>query len=324
MYRIGLILGPAIFLGAVVDWILLLTHYAELIEKTLPWTQRLVNPVGIFVAIIVGILIFLAAWAERRKEKSAERERKTSLPAQNTAPESIGHINQHANPINTVDASQKVEIHNHPPVYFSTGLSQPNAEEPDRRNPATGAAKAAMRSEEPRQHYLNIGDSDFGDCLEEASNGRGPKAFFAVFHNSPVTAKPTEAEEILARISFYHRGNVLENPKVVDSGCWFNESDRRVSIYVGDTEEVCIAATAESGECFAIGNKRLRLDDGAVVPRPATAFALEQREYDVEVKLIYGYEGAFVDAFWFEFITGPNAQLKRQNEPSWDRAARRR
>lgn len=120
MYRIGLILGPVVFIGAVIEWILRLTHYAELIEKTLPWTEQMTSATGIWITMVVGILIFVAAWAERKKEKDEERkhaERRLEDGAsrpQIKAP-SVGEVNVRANPLNTVDASQKVEIHNHPP-----------------------------------------------------------------------------------------------------------------------------------------------------------------------------------------------------------------
>jgi hypothetical protein len=117
MYRIGLILGPVVFLGAVLEWILRLTHYVDLVEKTLPWTKCMTTPEGIWITVVVGILIFVAAWAERKKEKGEEikhREGKPEGGAPHTPIASVGIANpiQTANPV--IDASQKVEIHNHP------------------------------------------------------------------------------------------------------------------------------------------------------------------------------------------------------------------
>jgi hypothetical protein len=85
MYRIGLILGPVMFAGAVLEWVLTITHYAELLEKSLPWTQHMTSPTGIWITIVVGIVIFVAALAERRREKGEEKRHLTS-PPQNTAP----------------------------------------------------------------------------------------------------------------------------------------------------------------------------------------------------------------------------------------------
>ncbi|HZD76753.1 MAG TPA: hypothetical protein VE218_07100 [Acidobacteriaceae bacterium] len=74
MYRIGMVLGPAMFIGAVLEWILRLTHYTELIAKTLPWMEHVISPAGIWVTMAVGILIFVAAWAERKKERDEQRK----------------------------------------------------------------------------------------------------------------------------------------------------------------------------------------------------------------------------------------------------------
>lgn len=123
MYRIGLILGPALFIAAVLEWILRLIHYAELVEKTLPWTKPMIDPVGIWVTMVVGILIFLAAWAERKKEKNQGKKSRgqgweDGAQRPRIAHSSIGNIDQKASPVNAVDASQKVEIHNHPHNAF--------------------------------------------------------------------------------------------------------------------------------------------------------------------------------------------------------------
>lgn len=312
--RTGMILGAVIFVAAIADWILRAIHYAELIEKTLPWTQHLFTSTAILITMAVGVLVFAGAWGEWRNERNQE---KLTRPVQQQA---NPVIQQQANPVNAVNVSPSFQIHNYPPAPGSgneTSLhSAVKAEQAIRPN---------LRSEPPRDHYLKLAESDFGDCLEEATDGPyRVTGFFAVFHNDPVTAQPTEADDVLVRISFYHRGNVLEPPQVIDSGCWYFESDQRVSISVGETVEVCIAAIGDGGKPFAIGNKRIRLDDGTVLPRPAPMFALEHKEYDVEAKLIYGYDGRFFDAFWFEFIGGPDLELKRQNEPSWIRTARRR
>jgi hypothetical protein len=70
--------------------------------------------------MVVGILLFATALAERRKEKSDEKKWREKGSEDSSSPppawpSSTGTINQKASPVNTVDASQKVEIHNHPP-----------------------------------------------------------------------------------------------------------------------------------------------------------------------------------------------------------------
>src|SRR5579863_1074226 len=99
MYRIGLILGPAVFFIGVIDWILRLTHFAELIEKTLPVTGKMTSPTGIWITLIVGILIFLAAWAERKREK--EQQSQVSAPPPQVAPS----VHQTASPAVTQAAN---------------------------------------------------------------------------------------------------------------------------------------------------------------------------------------------------------------------------
>lgn len=64
------------FIGAVFEWILRLTHYADLIEKALPWTKPIITPAGIWVTMVVGILIFVAGWAERKKETDDESKQR--------------------------------------------------------------------------------------------------------------------------------------------------------------------------------------------------------------------------------------------------------
>lgn len=127
MYRIGLFLGPAVFVVAVLEWILRLTHYAELIEKSLPWTEHMIGPTAIWVTMVVGILIFVAAWTERKKEKEAERKPELDVKHSHIPKPSVGKLSQTANPVNTVDASQKVEIHNHATYVAPTPASPINA-----------------------------------------------------------------------------------------------------------------------------------------------------------------------------------------------------
>ena len=105
MYRIGLILGPAIFFAAVVEWVLRLTHYVELIQKTLPWTEHSISPSGIWITMVVGVLIFLAALAERQKEKESPASQNNGKPPRISVA-SIRDIQQTANP--------HIEIHNYP------------------------------------------------------------------------------------------------------------------------------------------------------------------------------------------------------------------
>lgn len=89
MYRFGLILGPAIFVLGIVEWLLRLTHYIELIEKAQPWVERFTSPSGIWITIVVGLLIFLSAWKEGRNER---RERSPVPP---TSPAAYATVSPH-------------------------------------------------------------------------------------------------------------------------------------------------------------------------------------------------------------------------------------
>jgi len=133
MYRIGLILGPAVFAWTVIEWILRFTHYFELIEKALPWTERMISPTWIWVTMTVGILIFVAAWAEHKKEKDEERKHR-ELILKDSTPPALANIDQKISPVNTVDASQKVEIHNHPPFSPVPTTVPPNPERPEAKH----------------------------------------------------------------------------------------------------------------------------------------------------------------------------------------------
>jgi hypothetical protein len=91
MYRIGLFLGAGLFLAGVVEEVLRVTHYIELIDKAMPWLSDVTTPKGIWVTIVVGLLIFLAAWSERRKERE-KVESQPPAPAPSVSAVASPHI----------------------------------------------------------------------------------------------------------------------------------------------------------------------------------------------------------------------------------------
>jgi hypothetical protein len=69
MYRVGLTLGVGFVVAGVIEWSLLGTKFLELIEKRFPWTDKVASPTGIWITLAAGILVFLKAWGERKREK---------------------------------------------------------------------------------------------------------------------------------------------------------------------------------------------------------------------------------------------------------------
>lgn len=108
MYRAGLVLSSAVFIVGILEWLLFLLHYTEFLEKIAPWLGR-VSPTRIWVTISVGIVLFFIAWMRRKEELSGTSEHESVPPS--------GGITQTANPsFSQSGATQKVEIHNYPPV----------------------------------------------------------------------------------------------------------------------------------------------------------------------------------------------------------------
>ena len=111
MYRAGLVLGTAVFIVGILEWFLLLFHYTEFLEKIAPWLGA--NPTRISALISAGIVIFVIAWIKRKEESAGTSDHKSVQPSSG--------VTQTASPSFTQSgATQKIEIHNHPPASPSS------------------------------------------------------------------------------------------------------------------------------------------------------------------------------------------------------------
>ncbi len=249
MYRIGLILGPAVFLAAVLEWILRLTHYIDLVEKTLPWTKQMSSPAGIWVTIIVGIVIFLAAWSERKKEKDQVKKPPELLPS---LPLSFGNINQTASPVNTVDASQKLELHQH----FQTAPPPVAVIHPSTNQLPKHHVKFINRKV-TRLKPISEPFECFIECPNPAPNELTLKAFVANFRNE------RDADSMVADWDYVHaqiiyRGKYGEEIENVATACWVGTPKEFVHFERALVRGVIIAIQRGDGSWVAVSPEEVQ------------------------------------------------------------------
>jgi hypothetical protein len=302
MYRIGLILGPAVFIGAVVEWILRLTHYAELVEKTLPWTEHMISPTGIWVTMVVGILIFVAAWAERKKETDAERkstERKSGDRSLNPQimSSSVGKINQRANPVNTVDASQKVEIHNHPPFVPPIPVLPPQPL-------VTVSTTHNVQFMGVKKIKTDVAHEIFG-----ASEGFvGVKACFL---NRCIPGTKTRDFDYVKTRILLRDASGAELAEITRPKWLAHEADDAVHIEVNQTECILLAVFGSDNEWavpFISTNPANYWDDGTQ-RLMVDGRSLPAGELSAEITLV-GEDNIGLDPVTTHFFLGPNGEVE--------------
>jgi hypothetical protein len=125
---IGMAVGAVMFLVSVAETFLLILHYLDLIEHWFPesW-HSMFSLRGIFILMALGILVMVIAWVDYKH--NSQRHHAISLSPSIPTAENVNNNSLKANPSftanPTIDASQKVEIHNHPP--FATPTHAPSA-----------------------------------------------------------------------------------------------------------------------------------------------------------------------------------------------------
>lgn len=106
---IGMVVGVVTILATI---LLESAHHFELIEELIPeWLKPMINEKVNFGLILVGILIFLAAYFDHKFENQKHNQsRKEEIKPHPVASAPTVATTQTANPVTT----QKVEIHNYP------------------------------------------------------------------------------------------------------------------------------------------------------------------------------------------------------------------
>jgi hypothetical protein len=238
---LAMALGAAIFLAGALEVILFGTHVFELIEKALPsWMEPMLNPVGNWITMVVGILIFAAAWNEWRKEQN-EQKHKPELEKVADHPsvfqDASSPITHTANPVITANPSVNQTVNlGLTPEHLASLLPEQTPLKREKERPRSKLVLKNINTKTVRM----IADGDYRNFIEEVSQNGWP-AVVARFKNEAQEGVQGEYfEHARADISFFDsEGKEIQD---VARACWLGEKLDLVHFGVNDSHSVILAA----------------------------------------------------------------------------------
>ncbi len=243
MYRIGMILGPAMFMAAILEWILRLTHYVELLEKSLPWTEHMTSPIGIWITMMVGIIIFLAAWAEYEKEKKEEEKPKQPAGTAPSSPSVVSNPIQTVSPTITVNPTIDASQHHHYPAPPALAETKTPAPTPKHNVVFVSRKVANIVPVEDQTTYFVFPSDDIESPMVL-------KAFIANFRNDRIPGiKVPDWDYVYAQIIYRNKyGGEIES---VGSASWVGTPKKHTNFEGAYIRSVIIALQRGDGTWVA-------------------------------------------------------------------------
>jgi hypothetical protein len=233
MYRVGIFGGFAVFIVGALEWLLLMFHYTEFLERLRPLIGE-ASPARCFTVMVVGIIVFATAWL-KRAEEIREASSSGVVPS--------GGVTQTANPSLTASPSltqvgPTINIHPNP---VATPLPETKPPELDIKPTSTHNVRfVGVRA-------TRFDDNLIQEVFDVQSGVIGLKACF-LNQSIPGTSVST-FRYVKARVVYRHLdgSEITENSRVV----WLGHGNSR-HVHLGVNHRECIMVALKGGTAWVV------------------------------------------------------------------------